>query len=106
MSDSNSARGSAVTVFTVPNCGQCAATKLSLAKHDIPFTEINLSANPDRFRRLKANGWMRAPLIETPTVEHGPVFVPTRFETLSTQTQRGHRAPNWPACCPPDYRAH
>lgn len=92
MSNSNKAPENAVIVFTVANCGQCTATKQSLAKHGIPFTEIDLNASPEILARLKTDGWKRAPIIQTPDGQSWSGFRPDRIRDLTNP--KGLRAPS------------
>lgn len=75
---------SLVTVYTKPDCVQCDATKRTLNKYDIPFTEINLSDNMEVLDRLKAAGWMRAPIVETADGEMWSGFRPDRIRDLAS----------------------
>ena len=75
---------SAVTVYTKPDCVQCDATKRTLNKHDIPFTEINLSDNMDVLDRLTAAGWMRAPIVETADGQMWSGFRPDKIRDLAS----------------------
>ena len=75
---------SAVTVYTKPDCVQCDATKRTLNKHGIPFIEINLSDNMEVLDRLKAAGWMRAPIVETADGEMWSGFRPDRIRDLAS----------------------
>ena len=76
-----------VTVYTKPDCVQCDATKRALHKHEIPFIEMNLSDNMDLLDRLKAAGWMRAPIVETADGEMWSGFRPDRIRALKLQRQ-------------------
>ena len=75
---------SAVTVYTKPDCVQCDATKRTLNKHGIPFIEINLSDNMEVLDRLKAAGWMRAPIVETANGEMWSGFRPDKIRDLAS----------------------
>ncbi len=83
MKNADHAAESTVTVYTKLDCVQCDATKRTLNKHGIPFTEIDLSANADALDRLKAAGWMRAPIVETADGETWSGFRPDRIRELT-----------------------
>ena len=84
MRNADYAGESPVTVYTKPDCVQCDATKRTLNKHDIPFTEINLSDNMDVLDRLTAAGWMRAPIVETADGQMWSGFRPDKIRDLAS----------------------
>lgn len=55
-----------ITVYSVPECGQCEATKRVLNRAGMPYTEVDLSRNREQLDRLKALGFKAAPVVETP----------------------------------------
>ena len=75
---------SAVTVYTKPDCVQCDATKRTLNKHEIPFIEIDLTADAEVLDRLKAAGWMRAPIVETADGQMWSGFRPDKIRDLAS----------------------
>lgn len=84
MKNADHAAESTVTVYTKPDCVQCDATKRTLNKHGIPFAEIDLSANADALDRLKAAGWMRAPVVETADGQMWSGYRPDRIRDLAS----------------------
>ncbi|MBN8883045.1 MAG: glutaredoxin-like protein NrdH [Salana multivorans] len=80
-----------VTVYTKPDCVQCDATKRALHKYEIPFIEMNLSDNMDVLDRLKAAGWMRAPIVETADGQMWSGFRPDKIRDLASP--KASRAP-------------
>ncbi|WRS29208.1 glutaredoxin-like protein NrdH [Actinomycetaceae bacterium MB13-C1-2] len=79
-----SANEEQVLVYSQPHCGQCEATKRALAKHGIAFTEIDLTTDPEALARVKAAGWMRAPVVETPDGQAWSGFRPDRIRDLTS----------------------
>jgi glutaredoxin-like protein NrdH len=49
-----------VIVHTTPGCGACAATKVWLRRHGIPFIEIDASAEAENLRGL---GFTQLPVV-------------------------------------------
>ncbi|MEE8736973.1 glutaredoxin-like protein NrdH [Bifidobacterium subtile] len=92
MGNADLAGESVVTVYTKPDCVQCDATKRTLNKYEIPFTEIDLTADMDVLDRLKAAGWMRAPIVETADGEMWSGFRPDRIRDLASP--KPSRVPN------------
>ncbi|MFT0848218.1 glutaredoxin-like protein NrdH [Actinomycetaceae bacterium L2_0104] len=92
MKNADHAAERSVTVYTKPDCVQCSATKRTLNKYKIPFSEIDLSANADALDRLKAAGWMRAPIVETADGEMWSGFRPDRIRELASP--KSLRAPD------------
>ncbi len=83
MNDSERSRPSGVTVYSTPGCVQCDATKRALHSHGIAFAEIDLSANPDALARLKADGWQRAPIVQTGDGQAWSGFRPDKIRELA-----------------------
>lgn len=74
----------AVTVYTKSDCVQCDATKRTLTKYEIPFSEIDLSANADILDQLKAAEWMRAPIVKAADGKMWSGFRPDRIRELAS----------------------
>lgn len=55
-----------ITVYTLPSCVQCDATKRQLAKSGIEYVEVKLHEAPEALEKIKAMGFTAAPVIETP----------------------------------------
>lgn len=59
------------TVYTVPNCADCAAIKRLLEAHNVPYTERNVRGDPDALdEMIRAANVRIAPI----TVIEGQVF--------------------------------
>ncbi|WP_116132897.1 glutaredoxin 3 [Tropicimonas sp. IMCC34043] len=54
-----------VEIYTTPYCGYCAAAKRLLEKKSVPFSEIDLSRQPERRQEMlsRANGGYTVPQI-------------------------------------------
>ena len=62
-----------VEIYTTPWCGYCRAAKALLARKSVPFTEIDLSAEPSRRQEMlaRANGRWTVPQIFIGTTHVG-----------------------------------
>lgn len=54
----------AVTVYTVPNCTGCIATKRWLDKRGVAFEVVDLAADSVSRERLAGLGFTSAPVVE------------------------------------------
>lgn len=52
-----------VTVYSKPNCPHCNIVKAQFKKHNVPFTEVDITKNPDALERIKARGFTQAPIV-------------------------------------------
>lgn len=54
----------AVTVYSKPQCVQCDATKRSLRKAGIEFTEVDVTVTPDALAYISEElGYIQAPVV-------------------------------------------
>lgn len=53
-----------VTVFTKPACTACNATYRALDKAGINYQSVDISQDAEGLERLKALGFMQAPVVE------------------------------------------
>jgi glutaredoxin len=73
--------GAGVVMYCRPWCGDCARARVWLNEHNIPFTEIDVEADPSARDRAAAHNEGR---LHTPTFEIGDgVCVDFRPDTLS-----------------------
>jgi glutaredoxin len=73
--------GAGVVMYCRPWCGDCARARAWLNEHNIPFTEIDVEADPSARDRAAAHNEGR---LHTPTFEIGDgVCVDFRPDTLS-----------------------
>lgn len=54
---------SPVTVYSKPGCPPCNATKKALKGHSIPFTEIDITQDPDALNHIISLGFNAAPVV-------------------------------------------
>lgn len=54
-----------VTVFSKPNCPQCAMTKKFLKAQGTDFNEIDVTQNQNALQRLISEGKRSLPVVET-----------------------------------------
>lgn len=52
-----------VTIYSKPNCPHCNIVKAQFKKHNVPFTEVDITKNPDALERIKAQGFAQAPIV-------------------------------------------
>lgn len=52
-----------VKLYTKDNCIQCKMTKQWLTKHNIEFTESNVSASKEALAEAKATGYTSMPIM-------------------------------------------
>lgn len=71
-----------VTVYTKPACVQCNATYRALDKKGISYQSVDISQNPEALERLKAMGYMQAPVVVTDD-DHWSGFRPDKIEDLA-----------------------
>jgi len=48
-----------ITVYTVPNCADCAAVKALLQRHGVAFTERNVRGDPEALAELQRRANVR-----------------------------------------------
>ena len=54
------------TVYTLPDCQPCKATKRLFEKLGVPYLEVSLLDAPADAQRLRDEGHATAPIVETP----------------------------------------
>lgn len=73
-----------VTVYTLPNCVQCNATKRELDKLDIKYETVDLSQHPDLADTFRERGHATAPIV-TAGDETWSGFRLNRIRNLATK---------------------
>ncbi len=71
-----------VTVYTKPACVQCNATYRALDKKGIAYQSVDISQDPEALERLKALGYLQAPVVVT-EVGHWSGFRPDKIAELA-----------------------
>ena len=72
-----------VTVYTKPACVQCNATYRALDKKGITYQAVDISQDAEALARIKALGYMQAPVVVT-EAGHWSGFRPDKIEELAT----------------------
>lgn len=73
-----------VTVYTKPACVQCNATYRALDKKGIAYQSVDMSQDADALERVRAMGYMQAPVVIT-DADHWSGFRPDKIEELGAQ---------------------
>lgn len=71
-----------VTVYTKPACVQCNATYRALDKKGIAYQSVDMSQDADALERVRAMGYMQAPVVIT-DADHWSGFRPDKIEELA-----------------------
>ncbi|MFI2562605.1 glutaredoxin-like protein NrdH [Paenarthrobacter sp. NPDC089989] len=71
-----------VTVYTKPACVQCNATYRALDKKGIAYQSVDISQDAEALERLKALGYLQAPVVVTEQ-DHWSGFRPDKIEELA-----------------------
>ncbi|MGO1791065.1 MAG: glutaredoxin-like protein NrdH [Micrococcaceae bacterium] len=73
-----------VTVYSKPTCVQCNATYRALEKKGIAYETVDLSQDAAALERIRALGYMQAPVVITDE-DHWSGFRPDKIEELAKQ---------------------
>ena len=73
-----------VIVYSKPGCPPCRATYRHLDKHDIPYTSVDLSQNPEAIDQIKTLGYNSAPVVVAETT-HWCGYRPDNIDRLAQQ---------------------
>lgn len=52
-----------ITVYSKPNCVQCNATYRALDKQGLPYTIVDVTADPDAHLFVQSLGYLQAPVV-------------------------------------------
>lgn len=72
-----------VTVYTVPNCPQCNATKRALTKRGISYDVVDLASSPEARQELRQAGYQQAPVIITSDGQTWTGYRPDKIAQLT-----------------------
>ncbi|WP_026552071.1 glutaredoxin-like protein NrdH [Arthrobacter sp. H20] len=75
-----------VTVYTKPACVQCNATYRALDKKGITYQSVDISQDPAALERVRALGYMQAPVVITEQ-DHWSGFRPDKINELAELSQ-------------------
>lgn len=82
IAEHQAAQQPAVTVYTRPSCQQCRATFRWLDKHEITYTEVDISQDLDAREYVVSLDYLQAPVVVTSDGEHWSGFRPDQLEGL------------------------
>lgn len=71
-----------VTVYTQPGCAPCAASKRKLTKLGIPFSEKDVSADPDARDEIISLGFQQTPVVMVGDFDSWAGYRPDRIEGI------------------------
>lgn len=54
-----------ITVWSTPNCVQCAMTKKEMDKRGIAYEAMDLTEHPEQLEAFKEQGLLQAPIVTT-----------------------------------------
>ena len=52
-----------VTVYSKPNCPHCNIVKANFKKHNVPFTEVDITKDTGALNHIKQQGFTAAPVV-------------------------------------------
>lgn len=73
-----------VTVYTKPSCVQCTATYRALDSKGVEYNVLDLSTDPSALDRVKALGYLQAPVVITDE-DHWSGFRPDKIDELAAR---------------------
>lgn len=71
-----------VTLYTLPACVQCEATKRLFKRHFIEYEEVQLQDAPEAMQMVKGMGYTAAPIVVAGE-RHWSGFRPDLIESLA-----------------------
>lgn len=72
-----------VTVYSKPACVQCNATIRALEKKGISYRVVDVASDADALERVRALGYMQAPVVITSDNDHWSGFRPDKIQELA-----------------------
>ncbi|MDN5655863.1 MAG: glutaredoxin family protein, partial [Kocuria sp.] len=82
------------TLYTVPDCPGCFATKRAMDKAGVEYEEIDLSTNPELLQQFKRQSLAQAPIVETQDGDRWSGYNPTKLREhgldYRSRQQRGN----------------
>lgn len=73
-----------VTVYSKKNCPQCTMTTRVLDAQGTQYKLVSLEENPEIAQQFVAEGFLSAPIVETPAGERWAGFIPAKLKTLAS----------------------
>lgn len=77
-----------VTVYSKPACVQCNATYRSLDKKGIAYEVEDISQDANALERVRALGYMQAPVVVTEDGDHWSGFRPDKLDELTSKVEQ------------------
>lgn len=74
----------AVTVYSKPSCVQCSASYRALDSKGIDYQVVDMSQDVDALERVKALGYLQAPVVITDE-DHWSGFRPDKIDELAAR---------------------
>ena len=74
----------AVTVYSKPSCVQCSASYRALDSKGIDYQVVDMSQDADALERVKALGYLQAPVVITDE-DHWSGFRPDKIDELAAR---------------------
>lgn len=71
-----------VTIYSQPLCQPCNATYRTLDQHNVDYTIIDISADPEAREYVMSLGHRQTPVIVTPSGESFSGFRPDKLKAL------------------------
>lgn len=72
-----------ITVYSQPNCVQCAATYKKLEQLGLPFTTIDITVDLEAREYVLSLGFKQAPVVVTSEGEMWSGYVPSKIHRLT-----------------------
>lgn len=79
-----------ITVYTKPACVQCNATFRALDAAGIEYETVDLTANANTLEKVKALGYLQAPVVVIDDGEHWSGFRPDKIDELKNRLKENH----------------
>ena len=80
----------AVTVYSKPSCVQCSASYRALDSKGIDYQVVDMSQDADALERVKALGYLQAPVVITDE-DHWSGFRPDKIDELAARIRKEFR---------------
>ena len=72
-----------ITIYSKPNCPQCAATKRAFDRLGAPYTVVDITTDPVALATLQEAGFRQAPVVFVDS-DFWTGYRPDRLQTVSS----------------------
>lgn len=79
-----------ITVYTKPQCVQCNATFRALDAARIEYETADLTVNANTLEKVKALGYLQAPVVVVDDGEHWSGFRPDKIDELKNRLKENN----------------